>query len=354
MANPKSEGQQQSEISRRQGQVVHLSDSESVVSPALLEECLAVERKRNFRALCWLSSIFLFVILAVSALLLSVGAFILRGSQNALVASELIRDEAGDALASYDEKIDSVETEVQTLNGQTRVLSAKLRAERAAYMGDRRDFRENLVGFRNHYGSKYAGMASVVGSSGLKERLLKLEMDGGELARQFEEMRQFVQENRVKAMVLPMPVGPTEPAGMVSVARSVVGTPYEVDIVVEPAGEQRTIQYDDGSTYDGQVRNGKKHGRGTFAFANGDKYVGDFANGLRHGWGVYIYGSGSRYEGEYRLGKRHGKGAFFYANDDKFEGEWRSGLKDGAGEYTRADGTELSGVWRNDQPVSLD
>lgn len=36
---------------------------------------------------------------------------------------------------------------------------------------------------------------------------------------------------------------------------------------------RETRQYDDGSVYEGELKDGKRHGRGTFAWATGDRFV---------------------------------------------------------------------------------
>jgi hypothetical protein len=41
---------------------------------------------------------------------------------------------------------------------------------------------------------------------------------------------------------------------------------------------------------------------------NGDKYEGELSNGKPHGKGTMIYTDGSRYDGEWSEGIQHGKG----------------------------------------------
>ena len=81
--------------------------------------------------------------------------------------------------------------------------------------------------------------------------------------------------------------------------------------------EEKSITFDDGSTYKGEVVNdsmegkgvfkssknqanqqliysgefikGKFNGKGILEFYNGDKYIGDFINGLMHGKGILKY-----------------------------------------------------------------
>ena len=47
---------------------------------------------------------------------------------------------------------------------------------------------------------------------------------------------------------------------------------------------------------------------GVVTLSNGARYEGDWRDGKRHGKGVFTKPDGYRYEGEYRAGKAHGKG----------------------------------------------
>lgn len=63
-------------------------------------------------------------------------------------------------------------------------------------------------------------------------------------------------------------------------------------------GKGRSIS-GDGAIYDGQWKNGKRHGTGKTQ-KGGVIYKGDFFNGKRHGQGKYSYADKSTYEGEIR------------------------------------------------------
>jgi len=127
-----------------------------------------------------------------------------------------------------------------------------------------------------------------------------------------------------------------------------------------------------GKLYEGEWKNGKKHGQGTFWYKNGNMYVGDFDNGLRHGSGKYIYKNGdvyegeftkdkyngygvyswkngNRYEGEYKNGKKHGKGIFYYNNGDKYDGNWKAGKREGTGKLSNGNKIIYNGLWEKDK-----
>ena len=117
-----------------------------------------------------------------------------------------------------------------------------------------------------------------------------------------------------------------------------------------------------GSTYDGEILNGKRHGRGTKHWPNGDVYEGACSpdrstagqpipqpragymyvlyNVVLIPWAVCVAagewqfdkkdGRGkmtvakASYEGEWSAGKKHGKGTAKFTNGGRYEGEWAS------------------------------
>jgi hypothetical protein len=63
---------------------------------------------------------------------------------------------------------------------------------------------------------------------------------------------------------------------------------------------QGKYKWPDESTYDGQVKNGLRHGVGTYInVKEGVEYKGEWINGMRHGKGTLTYKNGSVYEGEW-------------------------------------------------------
>lgn len=112
-----------------------------------------------------------------------------------------------------------------------------------------------------------------------------------------------------------------------------------------PQAEFKRIEYDGGDVYEGETRNGKRHGHGTYTWADGDFYEGDWKDGKRCGRGKLIqYGKvpatgetyvKRSYDGEWLDSKEHGhgicvEGDFGMEKMDKvFEGEWVNGKRQG-------------------------
>jgi hypothetical protein len=80
----------------------------------------------------------------------------------------------------------------------------------------------------------------------------------------------------------------------------------------------RGIIDEDEYSYAGDFMIGKFEGRGILEFTadryQGDHYQGEFKNGLKHGFGMYFFANGDKYVGEYQFGKREGKGTYTFSN----------------------------------------
>jgi len=80
----------------------------------------------------------------------------------------------------------------------------------------------------------------------------------------------------------------------------------------------RGVIDDDEYSYAGDFMMGKFDGRGILEFTadkyQGDHYQGEFKNGLKHGFGMYFFSNGDKYVGEYQYGKREGKGTYSFTD----------------------------------------
>jgi hypothetical protein len=92
---------------------------------------------------------------------------------------------------------------------------------------------------------------------------------------------------------------------------------------------QGTCKYANGDKYEGQFKDGKRHGRGTFTHSDfpNQKYVGDWKNDKKHGQGVYDYASGNKYEGQFKDGERHGQAIYTNVRGVKYEEIWKDGRR---------------------------
>lgn len=72
------------------------------------------------------------------------------------------------------------------------------------------------------------------------------------------------------------------------------------------SGRSITI-YKSGDCYIGEHINGKKSGYGKYIWEDGREYIGMWENDEQKGFGIFTW-YGGRYEGEWKNGKKHGKG----------------------------------------------
>ncbi|KAG2392479.1 hypothetical protein C9374_012731 [Naegleria lovaniensis] len=113
------------------------------------------------------------------------------------------------------------------------------------------------------------------------------------------------------------------------------------------------ITWDDGSIYEGEVKNGLRDGYGTYT--SGDllsKYEGYWKQGQRHGKGIMYYSADEKYEGNFTHNKRHGYGVMHYKSGNYYEGEWKENKRCGYGVmHWTTDPLEIyEGEWLNDLP----
>lgn len=132
------------------------------------------------------------------------------------------------------------------------------------------------------------------------------------------------------------------------------------------------MEWIDGTVYEGDFREGKIHGNGKMSNPNGEVYTGTFDNEIRHGYGNLILRNGDVYEGSFvegvisgegsyhekatgnsysglfLKGKRHGEGTLIYENGRKYQGWFREGLKEGFGELHQFDGNTYRGFFSQD------
>ncbi len=124
---------------------------------------------------------------------------------------------------------------------------------------------------------------------------------------------------------------------------------YEGDIKDGMRHGYGYCKWNSGDEYIGEWKNGMMDGTGEYYFADGGVYKGEFKNDMFDGKGICTYSNGDKYEGEWKNDKKNGKGVYTWADGDKYEGEWKNGMRDGYGIYTWANGDRYEGQWKNDK-----
>eukprot|EP00930_Biecheleria_cincta_P096246 TRINITY_DN88118_c0_g1_i1.p1 TRINITY_DN88118_c0_g1~~TRINITY_DN88118_c0_g1_i1.p1 ORF type:complete len:237 (-),score=23.29 TRINITY_DN88118_c0_g1_i1:23-712(-) len=134
--------------------------------------------------------------------------------------------------------------------------------------------------------------------------------------------------------------------------------------------------YEDGSTYKGELADGRRHGRGTWT-STSEQYEGQWLYDQRDGKGKQTWQDGRMYDGEFRGGKfhgqgrmewhtpnglmlyegqyvddvKHGHGKYVWHDNRMYEGQWKDGMREGLATYTNPLGQCRRGEWKDDKVV---
>ena len=84
-----------------------------------------------------------------------------------------------------------------------------------------------------------------------------------------------------------------------------------------------------------------------------EKYYGNWTDNQQNEIGTHIWLEQraeskylrNRYQGEWKDGSRHGAGVFYYGNGAKYIGNWKNNLKDGFAIFLEENGHVVSGIF---------
>lgn len=96
----------------------------------------------------------------------------------------------------------------------------------------------------------------------------------------------------------------------------------------------------------------KKEGRGILYGEDQSKYIGEFQNDLPNGIGRLLFNDGSYYEGMLKDGKQNGYGKYEFENYI-YIGNWVNDMREGKGEEQFKDGSFFKGNFHLDQKKGL-
>ena len=415
MPDPEAELQSVDDIPQ-EVRVVSERPSNGVATPIITVESLQRyvedERSRNRQALMWTSTLFLFIVLLVLVMFLSVGIYVLRRTRdtsNLIVGVRQQNSEQASTITHISGKLDHVATM------QSEVSDAIDTAEERRVRSEE-DVRNNLERFGKWVASGKSRDKDVLAT--MDSRLSKIEevkkVDVDEIAllrEQYADMQSMLaamaksHELMTGQLVTTGIYSPGEVdinqaiSGIVTSESAVVasadsgagsdgladdwmdgalasvedlmaseivageeqGAKGDISVVTFPNGDRYeggfdkglfsgwgVYYYHNGDRYDGEFRNDMKSGRGTFKFSNGDKYIGKFKDDMMDGYGTFMYAKGDRYVGEFKGDMRSGKGAMVYKNGNKYSGGFKNGEKSGNGIFRFGNGDIYKGEFKSD------
>ncbi|MGN1444412.1 MAG: hypothetical protein ACI4XE_11250, partial [Acutalibacteraceae bacterium] len=109
----------------------------------------------------------------------------------------------------------------------------------------------------------------------------------------------------------------------------------------------KRLELDGGDVYEGETRNGKRHGKGKYTWSDGSFYDGEWKDDRKDGNGKQSHPDGTCYDGGWKDDKMDGFGVLVYSNQSRYEGHWSEGTENGHGMLTFANGNSYDGEWKD-------
>ena len=124
------------------------------------------------------------------------------------------------------------------------------------------------------------------------------------------------------------------------------------------AGEPTAVEMvlESGTTYNGEMKDGKLTGQAQIKYNNGDQYSGSVVNGQKSGQGTYTWTSGASYEGKWSDDQMNGSGSYFYPTDEdgyKLVGSFENGQPTGECQYYVNSTKHYKTDWVNGRCVKI-
>ena len=221
-------------------------------------------------------------------------------------------------------------------------------------------------------GACVSGLASGVGdviafSNGALRYILRGQFKGGRLDAQEAVrdcaggaclndvspnlIRQHEQAARAASVSVPVAAAPATGSAQSEIRApdAVYRGRFASDAVTGVISGEGKVQFLDGRSFEGTMRNGRKMGKGTYVWADGQRYEGDWADDKQSGKGKLTFNNGDSYEGDFVNGDRTGTGTFRQKSGDSYTGQWVRGIREGSGVAEWANGQRYEGAWRGDR-----
>ncbi|CAD8092861.1 unnamed protein product [Paramecium sonneborni] len=111
--------------------------------------------------------------------------------------------------------------------------------------------------------------------------------------------------------------------------------------------EKKKLEFPNGAIYQGQVLDGKRHGKGIYTWKDGTKYEGSFENDQINGFGIMEFADSRKYKGEWVNGEMEGFGQFIWPNLEEYKGFYKQSKRNGFGVFKYKSGIRYFGEFLN-------
>ena len=138
-------------------------------------------------------------------------------------------------------------------------------------------------------------------------------------------------------------VAPPAQQAEIRAADAVYRGAFSLDARSGAVSGEGKVEFFDGRSYQGALKNGRKTGVGTYMWTDGQRYAGDWVDDVQQGRGEWSSKAGDKYQGDFRAGRRDGSGSMTYANGMRYEGLWKADQEAGRGKLLFVNGDSYEG-----------
>lgn len=331
-----------------------------VVTMGVVQKYIETERTRSRQMLFWMGALFLFAVLLILVLFVSVGMFLYQNSRKAVDISDNIRAQ----VACYGAEVVGISNKLSTLEARNNQIKQLVQNSESDRNEESKVLKTDLQRFSRWVESLNSRDLKMLSEMELRLRELQRALDKKDVEldavrRQYSALLSSAgptrspagepaQEGPVLSMSVPDRIDAPETdissvstAGLFDAVLALKDT--NAIARLEPKGEVSVVTYPGGDRYEGEFKGGLLNGRGLYYYRNGDRYEGEFRNDMKCGLGVFFYSNGDRYTGEFRNDMKEGRGSLVFHNGEKYVGDFRNDTMSGKGTMVYLNGNKYAG-----------
>ena len=149
------------------------------------------------------------------------------------------------------------------------------------------------------------------------------------------------------------PAPPPAPSGVIRGPDAIYRGAFILDPQTGAVSGSGKVEFSDGRSYQGALKDGRKTGVGTHVWADGLRYDGNWVDDVQTGRGKLVFVTGDSYDGEFLANERSGQGVFKQQSGNTYTGQWLRGQRDGNGIEEWVNGQRYDGAWKSNRKEGL-